>query len=198
MHPFVHSFNPAIAPPWQTRTDWDAFQTIAKFSELAAGHLDTRKDVVAVPLLHDTPDAMANPHGVVKDWKHGECEPVQASPCPSSSRSSATTPRSVPRCRPSARCWTSSAKGITYDVTASIDYLAQERCGAWRPGRRATLVEAGHQRRRGDPRSPATNGHLATQGFKTWRRTGTGSTTSRPSTRASRSPSPTRRPRRCR
>ena len=29
MHPFVHSFNPAIAPPWQTRTDWDAFQTIA-------------------------------------------------------------------------------------------------------------------------------------------------------------------------
>ena len=40
MHPFVHSFNPAIAPPWQTRTDWDAWQTIAeKFSELAATHL---------------------------------------------------------------------------------------------------------------------------------------------------------------
>ena len=38
MHPFIHSFNPAIAPPWQTRTDWDAWQTIAtKFSELAAG-----------------------------------------------------------------------------------------------------------------------------------------------------------------
>ena len=37
MHPFIHSFNPAIAPPWQTRTDWDAWQTIAeKFSELAA------------------------------------------------------------------------------------------------------------------------------------------------------------------
>ena len=56
MHPFVHSFNPAIAPPWQTRTDWDAWQTIAtKFSELAAEHLGTRTDVVAVPLLHDTP-----------------------------------------------------------------------------------------------------------------------------------------------
>ena len=51
MHPFVHSFNPAIAPPWQTRTDWDAWQTIAaKFSELAATHLGVRKDVVAVPL----------------------------------------------------------------------------------------------------------------------------------------------------
>src|SRR5207249_6019515 len=77
MHPFVHSFNPAIAPPWQTRTDWDAWQTIAaKFSELAATHLGVRKDVVAVPLMHDTPDAMANPHGVVRDWKTGECEPV--------------------------------------------------------------------------------------------------------------------------
>ena len=55
MHPFVYSFNPAIAPPWQTRTDWDAWQTIAaKFSELAATHLGVRKDVVAVPLTHDT------------------------------------------------------------------------------------------------------------------------------------------------
>ena len=36
MHPFVNSFNPAIAPPWQTRTDWDAFMTIAAaFSRLA-------------------------------------------------------------------------------------------------------------------------------------------------------------------
>ncbi len=25
MHPFVHAFNPAIAPPWQTKTDFDIF-----------------------------------------------------------------------------------------------------------------------------------------------------------------------------
>lgn len=24
MHPFIHSFKPAIAPPWHTRTGWDA------------------------------------------------------------------------------------------------------------------------------------------------------------------------------
>ena len=37
MHPFVHAFNPAIAPPWQTRTDFDAFHTIAEaFCALAA------------------------------------------------------------------------------------------------------------------------------------------------------------------
>jgi nitrate reductase alpha subunit len=60
MHPFVHSFNPAISPPWQTRADWDAFMSIAQaFSRLAATHLGTRTDVVAAPPLHDTPDELA-------------------------------------------------------------------------------------------------------------------------------------------
>src|SRR5699024_9936887 len=77
MHPFVHPFNPAISPPWQTRTDFDAFHGLARrFSELAADHLGTRRDVVAVPLTHDTPDAMATPNGTVRDWKTGECDPV--------------------------------------------------------------------------------------------------------------------------
>ena len=77
MHPFVHSFNPAISPPWQSKTDWEAWKAIAKkFSELAVDHLGTRRDVVAKPLWHDTPEAMATVHGVVKDWRTGECEPV--------------------------------------------------------------------------------------------------------------------------
>ena len=74
MHPFVHSFNPAISPPWQSKTDWEAWKAIAKkFSELAVDHLGTRRDVVAKPLWHDTPEAMATVHGVVKDWRKGEC-----------------------------------------------------------------------------------------------------------------------------
>ena len=68
MHPFIHSFNPAIAPPWQTKTDFDIFHTLArKISELSVKHLGVRKDLVAAPLLHDTPDAMATPHGTVLD-----------------------------------------------------------------------------------------------------------------------------------
>ena len=48
MHPFVHSFNQAVPPPWEARTDWDAFGTIARaFSALAAEHLGVRRDVVA-------------------------------------------------------------------------------------------------------------------------------------------------------
>ena len=57
MHPFVHSFNPAIAPPWEAKTDFEAFRLIGEaFSRLAADHLGTRTDVVAAPLMHDTPD----------------------------------------------------------------------------------------------------------------------------------------------
>src|SRR5207248_1729721 len=77
MHPFVHSFNPAIAPPWETRTDFDAFAAIAaQFSRLAAIHLGKRTDVIAAPLMHDSPDELAQPGGVVRDWKHGQCDPV--------------------------------------------------------------------------------------------------------------------------
>src|SRR5262249_27018700 len=52
MPPFTPSFTPAIAPPWETRTDFDAFRLIAEdFSRLAAARLGTRTDVVAAPLM---------------------------------------------------------------------------------------------------------------------------------------------------
>ncbi len=77
LHPFVHPFNAAIPPPWETKTDWEAFNRIAeKFSRLAAEHLGTRTDLVAAPLLHDTPDEIAQPLGRVRDWRAGECDPV--------------------------------------------------------------------------------------------------------------------------
>jgi nitrate reductase alpha subunit len=56
MHPFVHAFTPAIDPPWEAKTDFDAFHLLAqRFSELAQTHLGVRKDLVSVPLMHDTP-----------------------------------------------------------------------------------------------------------------------------------------------
>ena len=156
MHPFVHSFNPAIAPPWQTRTDWDAWQTIAaKFSELAATHLGVRKDVVAVPLTHDTPDAMANPHGVVRDWKKGECEPVPG----------VTMPKLVEVERDyGAVAEKMNALGPLMDtlgrhhqgrhlraLRAGRLPAAQERRRPRRRGRRPAVAEAGRARLRGDP-----------------------------------------------
>jgi nitrate reductase alpha subunit len=77
LHPFVNSFNPAIAPPWEARTDWDAWKEIAaRFSELARTHLGVRRDLMAVPLMHDTPDELAQPSGEARDWARGECEPI--------------------------------------------------------------------------------------------------------------------------
>ena len=70
MHPFVHAFSPAIAPPWQTRTDFAAFHALARtFSTLAATHLGVRRDIVAVPLTHDTPDELSSPQGTVTDTR---------------------------------------------------------------------------------------------------------------------------------
>ena len=70
MHPFVHAFNPAIDPPWETRTDFEAFHGLARaFSAQAAEHLGEVTDLVAVPHQHDTPGELAQPHGVPTDWK---------------------------------------------------------------------------------------------------------------------------------
>ena len=73
----MHSFNPAVPPPWETRTDFDVFRRIAEsFSRLAEKHLGVRRDVIAAPLMHDTPDELAQPFGEGADWKAGECEPI--------------------------------------------------------------------------------------------------------------------------
>ncbi len=77
MHPYVHAFNPAIDPPWETRTDFDIFQDLARvFSAMAAEHLGEVTDLVAVPHQHDTPGELAQPHGVPPDWKVSGERPV--------------------------------------------------------------------------------------------------------------------------
>ncbi|GGS28453.1 nitrate reductase subunit alpha [Actinokineospora fastidiosa] len=180
MHPFVHSFNPAIAPPWQTRTDWAAFQAIAKaFSRLAATHLGVRKDVVATPLLHDTPDELATPHGVVRDWKAGECEPVPGVTMPRLTvveRDYGAIAAKMDALGPLADTLGATTKGITYRVEREVEYLRHKN-GSIRGGPadgRPSLVRDVHACETILALSGTTNGHLATQGFRTLeQRTGT-------------------------
>lgn len=81
MHPFIHPFNPAIDPPWESQTNWDQFKTIAeKFSELAVGHLGKVQDLVASPLMHDSIGEIAQPE--VNDWRKGQAEPVPGKTLP--------------------------------------------------------------------------------------------------------------------
>ncbi|GAB3580257.1 nitrate reductase subunit alpha [Calidifontibacter terrae] len=173
MHPFIHSFNPAINPPWQSKTDWDAWKEIAKrFSELAVDHLGTRTDLVAKPLWHDTPDAMATPHGVVRDWKLGECDPIPGKTMPALipvERDYPAVYDKMTAVGPLLDTLGTSCKGITYDVTAEVEQLRKEH------GVVATGPAAGRPRLDTDIQvaqmimmlSGATNGHLATQGFRT-------------------------------
>jgi nitrate reductase / nitrite oxidoreductase, alpha subunit len=173
MHPFVHSFNPAIAPPWQTRTDWDAWQTIAaKFSELAGTHLGVRTDVVAVPLTHDTPDAMANPHGVVRDWKNGDCAPVPGVTMPKLvevERDYPSVSDKMNALGPLLDTLGATTKGVTFQVGDQVDYLRRKN-GAVRGGAaegRPALTRDVHVCEAILALSGTTNGALATQGFTT-------------------------------
>ncbi|MGX1366857.1 nitrate reductase alpha subunit [Streptomyces canus] len=180
MHPFVHAFNPAIAPPWQTRTDWDAFHTIAReFSRQAAGHLGVRKDVVAAPLLHDTPDELANPHGRVRDWKAGECEPVPGRTMPkliTVERDYGAVADKMGALGPLLDDLGATTKGVTFQVAAELDYLRHKN-GVVRGGPadgRPSIARDVHACEAILAMSGTTNGHLATQGFHTLEtRTGT-------------------------
>ncbi len=77
LHPFVNSFNPAITPPWETRTDFDIFVALAReVSRLGGARIGVRRDLIAAPLAHDSPDEMAQPWARALDWRAGECDPV--------------------------------------------------------------------------------------------------------------------------
>jgi len=76
MHSFIHPLAAAIPPVWESKSDWQTFREIAKYtSKLAEKHfIAPVKDIVSVPLQHDTIDELAQPE--IKDWGAGECAPV--------------------------------------------------------------------------------------------------------------------------
>jgi nitrate reductase alpha subunit len=76
MHSFIHPMSQAVAPVWESKSDWEIFKLLAKAtSECAKKHLpDVQKDVVASPLSHDSADEISQPE--IKDWYRGECEAI--------------------------------------------------------------------------------------------------------------------------
>ena len=76
MHSFIHPLQLAVPPSWESKIDWDIFKILAgKISELAQTHMpEPVRDLVAMPLQHDTPAEMAQAH--IRDWARGECEPI--------------------------------------------------------------------------------------------------------------------------
>jgi nitrate reductase alpha subunit len=172
MHPFVHSFNPAIAPPWEARSDFDIFSDLAtEFSRLAEGRLGVRRDVTAVPLGHDTPDECAQPGGRALDWMAGECEPVPGKTMPRLVVVERDYPHLAERWRalgPLIDDAGATTKGVTLPVGTEIPWLAS-RNGTIRGG-----VADGRPRIDRDDlfceailaMSGTTNGRLAVAGFE--------------------------------
>lgn len=82
MHSYIHPLSAAVAPCWESRSDWNIFRELArKTARLAARYFsEPVQDIVAVPLLHDTPAEIAQPH--IKDWTKGECEPIPGKTMP--------------------------------------------------------------------------------------------------------------------
>ncbi|MEH7107065.1 molybdopterin-dependent oxidoreductase, partial [Bacillus sp. JJ1764] len=87
MHPFIHPFNPAIAPPWESKSDWDTFRLLAKtFSTMSERYFQAPvQDLVATPLLHDSRDEISEAcsFGKIPDWLNGNVEPIPGQNFPS-------------------------------------------------------------------------------------------------------------------
>jgi len=179
MHPYVHAFTPAIDPPWEARSDYDTFVALARrLSELAKTHLGTRKDLVTVPLQHDTPGEIAQPSGRDLDWRAGEVEPVPGKTMPAVmvvERDYTAIADKLVTVGPKAEGLGFTTKNVTYDLHDAVASLAAKHgvmpsgAGEGRPAidtdsrlAEAILTFSG-----------TTNGQLAVQGFRELeRRTG--------------------------
>lgn len=128
MHPFIHPLSKAVDPAWEARSDWDIFKGIARtVSELAPGVLGVEKDLVLVPVLHDTPNELAMPFGVT-DWKKGECEAIPGKTMPSMvvvERDYPNLYKKFTSLGPLLDKQGNGGKGMSWDTLEEVDFLRE-------------------------------------------------------------------------
>jgi nitrate reductase alpha subunit len=171
MHPFVHSFSPAIPPPWETRTDFDAFKLVGEeFSRLARTHLGTRTDILSAPLTHDTADEMAQPFGKVVDWKTGDVEPVPGVNMPkliTIERDYTAVAAKMAALGPLVDTLGTTTKGVSWVPKGAVEYLRKAN-GVIRGGvadGRPSLARDVHLAEAILALSGTTNGRVAVQAW---------------------------------
>ncbi|WP_019633355.1 nitrate reductase subunit alpha [Actinomadura atramentaria] len=155
MHPFVHAFNPAVDPPWEARSDLDAFQALAdRFSGLARDRLGVRRDLVAQPLQHDTPGERGAPFGS-PDGTAPAFTVVERDYPAVAARMAALGPKAETAGLP--------VKGVVFHPDREVGWLA-ERAGTTDDGR-PRLATAADWCEAILALSGTSNGRLAAQGF---------------------------------
>ncbi|MCG8668077.1 MAG: hypothetical protein MI867_01590, partial [Pseudomonadales bacterium] len=139
-------------------------------SEVAVGHLGVEKDIVTVPLLHDTPGELSQPFDV-KDWKKGECEAIPGKTMPNIAvveRDYPNTYKKFTALGPLLEKMGNGGKGIGWNTDSEVQFLRELN---------HTVTEEGISK--GQPRidsaidaaevvlalAPETNGHVA---VKAW------------------------------
>ena len=172
MHPFVHTFNQAIPPPWEAKTDWDTFNLLADtFSRLAERRLGVRHDIVVAPLQHDTPDEIGQPLGRVLDWGVGEVEPEPGRTMPkllSVERDYGAVAAKMRAVGPLLDQLGSTTKGASWKPLQEVDYLGR-RHGRVRGGPADGRPRIDRAEQVGEAilaLSGTTNGRLAVEGFR--------------------------------
>ncbi|MGO4188790.1 nitrate reductase subunit alpha [Pseudarthrobacter sp. TAF60_1] len=172
MHPFVHAFSPAIDPPWETKTDFDTFHVLAReFSRLAKTHLGVRRDLVSVPLQHDTPGQLAQPGGIVRDWRETDIPAVPGQNMPVFSvveRDYTAIADKLAAVGPLADKLGFTVKNVTYKLAGPLDRLSRSNgvmLGGAADGRPAIDTDA-KMAEAILAFSGTTNGALSVQGFE--------------------------------
>ncbi len=126
MHPFIHPLSAAVDPAWESRSDWEIYKGIAKkFSEVAVGHLGVEKDLLTLPMQHDSPGELAQPFDVV-DWKRGDCEPLPGKTLPSLivvERDYPATYKKFTSVGPLLEKLGNGGKGISWNTDAEVELL---------------------------------------------------------------------------
>ncbi|MGH7838269.1 MAG: molybdopterin-dependent oxidoreductase, partial [Candidatus Binataceae bacterium] len=149
LHSFIHVLGAAVPPVWESRTDWDIFKAFSKaVSDMAPlAFPEPVKDIVTYPLMHDTPDEMAQPQ--VLDWTAGECEAIPGKTMPHMSvvtRDFRTIYDRYIALGPNIRSDGASFNGVHIDLEKFYDELLQNPVSISADSRHMRTVDYNGQR----------------------------------------------------
>lgn len=171
MHPFIHPLSAAVDPAWEARSDWEIFKGIAAaFSRVCPGHLGVEKDVVLSPLMHDTPQELAQ--NTVKEWRKGEVAPVPGKTMPAVAVAERDYPRTHARFTalgPLMEKVGNGGKGIAWKTAQEVEFLRGLNGSTTVPGVEGRLPKIESDINAAEvimSLAPETNGHVAVKAWE--------------------------------
>lgn len=169
LHSFIHPMQAAVPPSWESRSDWDAFRALAeKVTALARVHLPSPvKDLVMVPIQHDTPAEMQQPE--LRDWRKGECAHIPGKTMPHLAvveRDYAHLAERFVSFGPAARKLGLGVHGLSWKIEDQYDALARQRPVEWGGQRYPSVERAVDGANLILALAPETNGEAAFRAFQ--------------------------------